>query len=443
MGDDREEDLPRLLGGRYRLEAKLGQGGMGVVYRGVDTRMERPVAVKLIRGEEGVDIEDPAAERFLREAKNTARLQHEHIVEVFDLGRGDAGELYFVMEFLPGESLSKYIRREGRVPVTEGVHVGIQICEALHVAHTAGIIHRDLKPGNVMIVPRAADDWYVKVLDFGVSKSMSQQTQLTGTGMLVGTLEYMAPEQILARGVDARTDIYALGALLYRALTGTPVFKEGGMPALIHNHLNTLPELLVDRAPAARIPPALDAAVRRCLAKRPDARFATMVEVARELRRAIDEVLDALPSFDIDDEPEAPSWARTTVAAPSFSDVEPDPDDEARTRVMHDRRRPDATVVEDRSRPRSSGRGQVSGPPGEAVLCAMCHRPNDAGAARCAACGVSLAPEDQAAMRSRTRGTGASRPPSAPPPRPARVADTPAAPPPSAWGRVLSRLRRK
>ena len=194
-----DDSLPRLLGGRYRLEAKLGSGGMGVVYRATDQTMHRPVAVKLVRGVDGVTLDDEVAGRFLREAKNTARVQHENIIEVYDLGRSDQGDMYFVMELLEGESLSTMLRREGKIKPALAVHIARQMCAALHVAHAAGIIHRDLKPANVMLVQRGNDASYVKVLDFGVAKSYTpdQQTQLTHTGMLVGTVEYMAPEQIM------------------------------------------------------------------------------------------------------------------------------------------------------------------------------------------------------------------------------------------------------
>src|SRR5690349_14878503 len=138
------DDLPRLLSGRYRLEATLGHGGMGVVYRGADLMMKRPIAVKLIRAVDGVELDDEIAGRFLREAKNTARLQHEHIIEVFDLGRTEEGGMYFVMELLEGESLSARLRRAGKLSPATTVHIGRQICEALQVAHTNGVIHRDL-----------------------------------------------------------------------------------------------------------------------------------------------------------------------------------------------------------------------------------------------------------------------------------------------------------
>ncbi len=311
----------RLLGGRYRLEEKIGQGGMGLVVRAIDVVLSREVAIKLLT-EETTTIDEEIASRFLREAQNTARLAHENIVSVYDFGREPDGSLYFVMELCRGETLSSALRRQTRLPVTEAVHVATQICAALAVAHQHGVIHRDLKPANVMLVPTPQDPLFVKVLDFGVAKSIQaghETTQLTRTGMIVGTVEYMAPEQIIGRPVDARTDIYALGVLLYRMLAGSPVFIEQGVPAIIHNHLNTEPESICKRAPEANVPRSLDKVVQRCLAKRPEGRYATMGDVTRAIREALDVGLAALPDLGFEDDRE--SWAKTEVAASPFDDV--------------------------------------------------------------------------------------------------------------------------
>ncbi|HVJ94321.1 MAG TPA: serine/threonine-protein kinase [Labilithrix sp.] len=283
-----EDGLPRLLGGRYRLETLLGKGGMGVVYRGVDLVMRRAVAVKLVLPGPGLELDDELAGRFLREAKNTARLQHENIVEVFDLGRTHEGSPYFVMEFIAGHSLSTRLRRDGPLPVATTIHIARQICAALDAAHMAGVIHRDLKPANIMLVSRAGDDDFVKILDFGVSKSLEadvQDTQLTHTGMLVGTIDYMAPEQIMGRAVDGRSDVYALGVVLYRMLSGNPPFGDVPVPALMHAHLNTMPKPLIEVVPG--VPNELDHIVLRCLAKKPEHRFESMGELARALTQCV------------------------------------------------------------------------------------------------------------------------------------------------------------
>ena len=279
-----ELELPRTLAGRFRLESVLGQGGMGTVYRAVDTTMQRPVAIKLI--EPDPSAEDDAVSRFLREARNTARITHPHIVHLYDLGRGDRGELFFVMELLAGESLSDRIRRFGRLPVDEAVHIAKQMCAALGYAHKKGLIHRDLKPANVMILDRGGDPLFVKVLDFGVAKAQDQGTQITKTGALVGTVDYMAPEQILSKKIDARTDVYSLGVILYRMLTGTPLFPEGAMPLVIKNHIGSQPEPMSSRAPEVELSPGLERVVMQCLAKKPEERYATMEELEHALLRA-------------------------------------------------------------------------------------------------------------------------------------------------------------
>ncbi|GEM_PF-1493924 len=486
-----DEDLPRLLGGRYRLDATLGHGGMGVVYRGVDLTMKRPIAVKLIRPDGVEQLDEEIAGRFLREAKNTARLQHEHIVEVFDLGRTEEGGLYFVMELLEGESLSARLRREGALSPETTVHIGRQICDALQAAHAAGIVHRDLKPANVMLLSRAGDPDFVKVLDFGVAKSFlpsDQETQLTHTGMLVGTVDYMAPEQIMGKPVDGRTDVYSLGVVLYKMLSGQAPFRDTGVPALIHAHLNVMPKPLIEVVPG--IPNELDRVVLRCLAKNPDRRFESMAELRRALTMALmpddanlidleygrndgdpyssdDQTVMGRPysarlspddatvnegpraqlQFDdatikIDRPPRHSSHSRTAVARPvpsgpsgagplpSKPPPPPAPPVTPRSglavprrsvqpragHVPADPRRLEAQPVfpadspsTNRARPDDATRVDRNEP----RPCAMCQTLNAPHARVCGACGVSLAPADQEALRARaraTRGPGISPP---------------------------------
>ncbi len=470
---ENDDSLPRLLGGRYRLEAKLGSGGMGIVYRATDQTMHRPVAVKLVRGVDGVTLDDEVAGRFLREAKNTARVQHENIIEVYDLGRSDQGDMYFVMELLEGESLSAKLRREGKLEPALAVHIARQMCAALHVAHAAGIIHRDLKPANVMLVQRGNDPSYVKVLDFGVAKSYTadQQTQLTHTGMLVGTVEYMAPEQIMGRTVDGRTDLYALGVVMYRMLTGKAPFRDGGVPALIHAHLNVYAKSMTETNP--EIPGELDRVILRCLAKQPQQRFESMEELSRALAGAIEppQALVNLEYRDDDEDiyeagdktevarpprtaplgPKQPLAPRTAPQAPArppqaqarTERVDPPPmlpsiaapdDDDPQDSATEEESFDDATIKMDRPDPASLPRRiPRAGKPAEdsgdrtAIMnreelstakrrgpdsitrvdsaapreCAMCRTMNAPHAGACTACGVSLANEDQDAVRAR------------------------------------------
>jgi serine/threonine-protein kinase len=439
---ENDDSLPRLLGGRYRLDAKLGSGGMGVVYRATDLTMHRSVAIKLIRGVDGVALDEEVAGRFLREAKNTARIQHENIIEVYDLGRSDQGDMFFVMELLEGESLSTKLRRDGKLAPAVAVHIARQMCAALHVAHAAGIIHRDLKPANVMLINRAGQSEYVKVLDFGVAKSYTpdQQTQLTHTGMLVGTVEYMAPEQIMGRMVDGRTDIYALGIVLYRMLTGKAPFRDGGVPALIHAHLNVFPKPMTDTAP--ELPGALDRVVLRCLAKQPEQRFESMEEVSRALAGAIEPTDLGLVSLAYDDEDPYDVGAKTEVARPAAQHRASRPEAE---KIPLDESYDDATIRMDRPEGGTSAKPKVparvspplAAPPvlktvdedsidRTAIMsreestakrnvpdevrrfesaapreCAMCRTLNPPHSRACSACGVSLAREDQEAVRAR------------------------------------------
>jgi serine/threonine-protein kinase len=405
MSED-DEDLPRLLGGRYRLEAVLGHGGMGVVYRGVDLMMKRPIAVKLIRAIDGIELDDEVAGRFLREAKNTARVQHPHIVQVFDLGRTDEGALYLVMELLSGESLSELMRREGAMSPGLTVHIARQICEALQVAHDANVIHRDLKPANVMLLSRAGDDTFVKVLDFGVAKSYSpdQQTQLTSIGMLVGTVDYMAPEQIMSKAVDGRADVYSLGIVLYKMLSGKAPFRDTGVPALIHAHLNTLPKPLIEVAPG--VPNELDRVVLRCLAKNPERRFESMAELSRALVGAVpsDSAASRVPKQIISDDDNPTVAARPAV--PEADEEEPGSNFNEAT-VKMDRtlgfKKPKAGRGGLPMTPRGQA-GRWQRPPGsihddaihgEPRTCVMCLTVNAAYARSCVACGVALAQEDQ------------------------------------------------
>jgi serine/threonine-protein kinase len=372
--------LPRLLRERYRLDARIGEGGMGVVYRGVDLALERDVAVKLTRAE---PTPEPAtAARFLREVKSAAKIRHEHVVEVFDVGEDESGELFYVMELLVGESLGNRLKREGRLSPAAAVHVGAQVCEALDAAHRGGVIHRDLKPGNVMLLRRGHDDAFVKLIDFGISKSADAHTFPTRTGEIVGTIGYMAPEQIKGEDTSAQTDLYALGVMLYRTLTGTDVFEDRGLPAAVHDHLETAPMRLRQRAPEANIPAALEAAVLRCLAKRPADRFASASAAAEALLRSV-EATEATESaatspFElmVDNGPVPPD-ARSDTPPPSARDADA------------------ALQFELADLPRAATSLAPLGP----RLCAQCGAANQRYARACGGCGDDLDSPEQRELR--------------------------------------------
>ncbi len=284
-----EASCKEVLAGRYQLETLVGQGGMGAVYLATDLRLERQVAVKVVSAQ-AKNADNHA--RFVREAQRTAQIRHPNVVEVFDVGETEGGDLFFVMELLKGEALSSRLTREKRFPLATFFPIAREICDGLGAAHAAGIIHRDVKPPNVMLVEHGSRRDHVKVLDFGIAKAQNSGTALTEAGMFLGTLEYIAPEQILGEApLDARADVYAIGAVLYRMLTGTPIFQDVPRTALIHHHLDVVPERPDARCPEANIPRGLVDLVMCCLAKAPEDRPST----ANELRAGLDEVERGMP----------------------------------------------------------------------------------------------------------------------------------------------------
>jgi predicted ATPase len=257
-----------LLVQRYRLDAKLGEGGMGVVYRAHDSLLQRPVAVKTLSpalfGEEG-------ARRFLREAQAVARLQHPSIVAVFDAVE-EGGSLAIVMELVEGQTLRELLP----LPIPRVVEIAVQVLGGLEYAHGQGVIHRDLKPENIIVT----DEGSAKLMDFGLARSEGR-SRLTQTGMVVGTVAYMAPEQALRGQADARSDLYALGCVLYEAVTGRPPFEAEDPISVITQHINVPPVGPRFHNPA--VPPVLEAVILRLLAKDPDRRYRSAGEVAQVL----------------------------------------------------------------------------------------------------------------------------------------------------------------
>ncbi|MBE1534425.1 serine/threonine-protein kinase [Actinomadura algeriensis] len=270
------------LDGRYRLESVIGRGGMGEVWRAVDRRLRRPVAVKVLPAELA-DVPG-AMERFEREAEATAALQHPGIMVVFDVGRTDAGLAFLVMELLEGEDLRTIMRRNpGGLPVEEAVDFAAQLADALAAAHSRGIVHRDIKPANLFVLP----DGRLKLCDFGIAGLADAATRLTQDGGSVGTPLYMAPEQFRGGGADFRSDLYALGCVLHELLTGGPPFRSGsGLPGLLYAHLNEAPPPVGAARP--EVPPQLERLVLDLLAKTVDQRPVSAEAVASLLRAADD-----------------------------------------------------------------------------------------------------------------------------------------------------------
>lgn len=274
--------------GPYEIVAPIGAGGMGEVYRARDTRLNRTVAIKVLPSEFSQDAQ--LRLRFEREAKAISSLSHPHICVLHDVGREQDVD-YIVMEFVEGQTLSERLKK-GPLPIEQVLHYGMQIADALDKAHRQGIVHRDLKSSNIMMTKAG-----VKLLDFGLAKAgakrgpwessrLSQlptaEKALTGEGKIAGTLEYMAPEQLEGKEADARTDIFALGNVLYRMATAKPPFEGGSDASLIASILERDPPLISSLQPLT--PPALDRLVKSCLAKDPDERIQTAHDVMLELR---------------------------------------------------------------------------------------------------------------------------------------------------------------
>ncbi|MCP3140886.1 protein kinase domain-containing protein [Pyxidicoccus xibeiensis] len=268
---DAEALLPMVLEGRYRLLSPLGAGGMGRVYLAEHVGLGKRVAVKVLRGEFSRDA--TFARRFELEAIAASQMGHENIVDVTDLGRTPGGELYYVMELLEGASLGSVLLRERYLPLSRAVPVLAQVCRALEAAHARGIVHRDVKPQNVMLLMREGRPDFVKVVDFGISKvSTPQGVKLTEAGAILGTADYMAPEQARGIDVDASADVYAVGVLTYELCTGTLPFRGENTFATILQHVEATPEPPGRRRPELGLPPELDALVMAALAKNPAAR---------------------------------------------------------------------------------------------------------------------------------------------------------------------------
>ena len=263
----------RLLGRRYRLGPLLGRGGMAEVYEGHDERLDRAVAVKVLRPEMAADT--GVRDRFEAEARSAARLSHPNVVAVFDTGE-DEGTPYLVMERLPGETLAD---RMAAGPVDQAWlrRVAGDVLGALGAAHAAGLVHRDVKPGNILL----AADGCAKVADFGIAKSLEVVGDLTGTGLLVGTPAYLAPERLDGRPATERSDLYALGVVLYEALAGTKPFVGDTPVAMAQAVLHDVPPRLVEVRPD--VDPDLAAAAERSMARDPSSRPASAREMARLL----------------------------------------------------------------------------------------------------------------------------------------------------------------
>jgi eukaryotic-like serine/threonine-protein kinase len=270
-----------VFAGRYEIQEELGSGGMGVVYRAFDREVGETVAIKAIRPEVK-DLDPTILERFKQELRLARRITHRNVVRTFDLGETD-GIYYITMEFVHGTTVASLIRDAGRLAIPAALTIGKQVCRALEVAHEAGIVHRDIKPQNLLVDPSG----FLKVTDFGIARLAGPQTDggkgLTVEGVVVGTPQYMAPEQLLGEPVDGRTDLYATGAVLFECVTGRRVFEATSAMALVGHHLKDEPQDPASLNP--EVPAPFAQAILRSLARRPEDRWPTASEFLRALEQ--------------------------------------------------------------------------------------------------------------------------------------------------------------
>jgi eukaryotic-like serine/threonine-protein kinase len=272
--------IGQTLDGRYKIERVLGEGGMGIVYKAVHTTLGKPLAIKVLRPE--VSKNEEIVQRFRQEAQSASQIGNPHIIDISDFGTLADGSTYFVMEFLTGKSLT-VAQLEGKFSLARTIHVVRQLAGALGAAHDIGIVHRDLKPDNVQLVERGGQKDFVKVLDFGIAKVGGSTSKLTQAGQVFGTPHYMSPEQCAGTNVDHRTDIYAVGVMLYEMACSKVPFDADNLMGILTKHLYENPIAPHELAPPVDVPPALEAVILKCLQKKPEARYQTMAELSADL----------------------------------------------------------------------------------------------------------------------------------------------------------------
>jgi eukaryotic-like serine/threonine-protein kinase len=272
------------IDGRYFVEAQLGEGGMGVVYRCRHTIIDKKVAMKVLRPDMARNEE--VTERFLNEARSASSIGNPHIIDISDFGRLPDGATYFIMEFLTGTPLAQLAEARQALEPARAGYIVLQLTEGLAAAHEAGIIHRDLKPDNIFLIRRGSQDDFVKILDFGIAKASTNSGKLTQAGQVFGTPHYMSPEQASGSPVDHRSDIYAVGVILYELSTGRLPFDADNFMAILTQHMYKAP-IAPSQVPGLTrtLPTGLEEIILKCLAKDPGERYQTMTELGSDIER--------------------------------------------------------------------------------------------------------------------------------------------------------------
>ncbi|MCG8418976.1 MAG: serine/threonine protein kinase [Proteobacteria bacterium] len=284
--------LGKIIDNRYHVLEVIGRGGMGVVYKVEHQRMGKIAAMKVLHNEYAEDQE--VKSRFLREAEAVSRLTHPNTVQVFDRGESRRGALYLIMEYVRGQDMGTLVKRDGPIPFARAAPLFVQICGALAEAHSLGVVHRDLKPENILVTRTVRGRDFVKVLDFGLAKlsEREEQAEVTDRGSVVGTPYYMSPEQIRGDEIDHRTDIYALGALMYRVITGEHAFNAKTPVGVLTQHLTAPLILPSERVPELDIAYQVDRVIARAMKKKRDERYQAIDALQDDLEQAFIDVCE-------------------------------------------------------------------------------------------------------------------------------------------------------
>ncbi len=287
---DMSREVSQFIANRYRLDLKIGTGGMGTVFKGYDLHLKRPVALKVIRAD---SLSNELSTRLHREAKAICRIEHDNIVKVFDFLLSQENEAVMIMELVSGRSLEQIIKRDGPYPLLPALDIFRQLCEAMSYAHKQGVLHRDLKPSNVLLTEARGSIPIVKVVDFGVAQVSNMQDQtLTQPGFLVGSPGYVSPEQARGQSVDERSDIYSLGCFMFFVLTGRPPFKGSNLLETVQKQINEPPPSLHETDPTREFGQQIESLVAKALAKNPADRYESMEHLRRDLSNIIYKALD-------------------------------------------------------------------------------------------------------------------------------------------------------